>query len=154
MVRALLYGLGPIGILVARQLATRDGFRIVAAVDIDPAKVGHDVAEIAGLARPMRVYGSRGLRLDPTDMAGGRDTTPQERDASLRSLCGLEPEGTAAALAGTLPADELLVVTKARNEVSHKGGQLISEGDSGDRCFVSWLSGHVEPPYCDAAVSP
>lgn len=55
MIRVLLYGLGPIGIMVGRQLATRDGFRIVGAVDIDPAKVGRDVAEIAELARPLRV---------------------------------------------------------------------------------------------------
>jgi len=55
MIRVLLYGLGPIGILVARQLATRDGFRIVGAVDIDPDKVGRDVAEIAELPRPLWV---------------------------------------------------------------------------------------------------
>jgi 4-hydroxy-tetrahydrodipicolinate reductase len=55
MIRVLLYGLGPIGVLVARQLATRDGFRIVGAVDVDPAKVGRDVSEIAGLERPLRV---------------------------------------------------------------------------------------------------
>ena len=55
MIRVLLYGLGPIGIMVGRQLATRDGFRIVGAVDIDPAKVGRDVAEIAELPRPLHV---------------------------------------------------------------------------------------------------
>jgi hypothetical protein len=55
MIRVLLYGLGPIGMMVGRQLATRDGFRIVGAVDIDPAKVGRDVADIAGLGRPLRV---------------------------------------------------------------------------------------------------
>ena len=40
MVRVLLYGLGPIGVMVARQLATRDGFRIVGAVDVDPQRWG------------------------------------------------------------------------------------------------------------------
>lgn len=55
MIRVLLYGLGPIGLMVARQLATRDGFRIVGAVDVDPAKVGRDVGDIAGLERPLRV---------------------------------------------------------------------------------------------------
>ena len=55
MIRVLLYGLGPIGLMVGRQLATRDGFRIVGAVDVDPAKVGRDVGEIAGLERPLRV---------------------------------------------------------------------------------------------------
>jgi hypothetical protein len=55
MIRVLLYGLGPIGTMVARQLAGRDGFRIVGAVDVDPAKVGRDAAEIAGVSRPLRV---------------------------------------------------------------------------------------------------
>jgi 2,4-diaminopentanoate dehydrogenase len=55
MIRVLLYGLGPIGIMVGRQLATRDGFRVVGAVDIDPSKVGRDVAEIAELPRPLHV---------------------------------------------------------------------------------------------------
>ena len=54
-IRALLYGLGPIGIMVGRQLATRPGFRVVGAVDVDPAKVGRDVADIARLERPLRV---------------------------------------------------------------------------------------------------
>lgn len=55
MIRVLLYGLGPIGVMVGRQLATRDGFRIVGAIDVDPAKVGRDAGEIAGLPRPLRV---------------------------------------------------------------------------------------------------
>lgn len=55
MIRALLYGLGPIGVMVGRQLAARDGFRIVGAIDVDPAKVGRDAGEIAGLPRPLRV---------------------------------------------------------------------------------------------------
>jgi hypothetical protein len=55
MIRVLLFGLGPIGAMVARQLAARDGFRIVGAVDVDPAKVGRDVGDIAGLGRVLRV---------------------------------------------------------------------------------------------------
>jgi 4-hydroxy-tetrahydrodipicolinate reductase len=55
MVRVLLYGLGPIGLMVGRQIVSRDGLRIVGAVDVDPAKVGRDLGEIAGLDRPLRV---------------------------------------------------------------------------------------------------
>ena len=40
----VLVGLGPIGAGVARQLASRKGFRIVGAVDLDPLKVGRDGA--------------------------------------------------------------------------------------------------------------
>jgi 4-hydroxy-tetrahydrodipicolinate reductase len=49
------FGLGPIGAAVVRQIAERQGFRIVAAVDIDPMKVGKDLGEVAGLRRPLKV---------------------------------------------------------------------------------------------------
>ena len=48
-------GLGPIGAGVVRQVAERKGFRIVGAVDIDPAKAGRDLGEVAGVGRTLRV---------------------------------------------------------------------------------------------------
>ena len=54
-IRVMHFGLGPIGAAVVRQVATRKGFRIVAAVDIDPAKVGRDLGEVAGLGRALKV---------------------------------------------------------------------------------------------------
>ena len=39
-IRVLMYGLGPIGAAVARQIVSRKGFQIVGAVDIDRAKIG------------------------------------------------------------------------------------------------------------------
>lgn len=50
-----MYGLGPIGAAVARQLATRKGFQIVGAVDIDRAKIGLDLGEVIGLGKKLRV---------------------------------------------------------------------------------------------------
>ena len=55
-------GLGPIGAAVARQLAARKGFRIVAAVDIDPNKIGRDAGEVAEIGRPLRIKVSGDLR--------------------------------------------------------------------------------------------
>jgi 2,4-diaminopentanoate dehydrogenase len=55
MIRVLLYGLGPIGSAVARQVTGRAGFRLVGGVDIDPAKAGRDVGEIVGLGRPLKM---------------------------------------------------------------------------------------------------
>jgi hypothetical protein len=49
--RVMIMGLGPIGAGVARQLAARKSFRIVAAVDVDPAKVGRDLGVVAGIDR-------------------------------------------------------------------------------------------------------
>jgi 4-hydroxy-tetrahydrodipicolinate reductase len=48
-------GLGPIGAGVVRQVADRKGFRIVGAADIDPAKAGRDLGEVAGVGRALRV---------------------------------------------------------------------------------------------------
>jgi hypothetical protein len=70
MIRALLYGLGPIGAMVGRQLATRDGFRVVGAVDVDPAKVGRDAGEICGVGRPLRV------KVSPDPVATIKQTRP------------------------------------------------------------------------------
>jgi 4-hydroxy-tetrahydrodipicolinate reductase len=54
-IRVLHFGLGPIGSAVVRQCAARRGFRIVGAVDIDPAKVGKDLGEVAGVGRALKV---------------------------------------------------------------------------------------------------
>src|SRR3954462_2719088 len=54
-IRVLHFGLGPIGAAVVKQVAARRGFKIVGAVDIDPAKVGRDLGEIADLGRVLRV---------------------------------------------------------------------------------------------------
>src|SRR5688572_14265150 len=54
-VRVVHFGLGPIGAGIVKQVAERKGFRIVGAVDIDPAKVGRDLGEVAGVGRPLKI---------------------------------------------------------------------------------------------------
>ena len=54
-VRVIHYGLGPIGLEVVRAAARRPGIVAVGAVDIDPAKTGRDLAEIAELEQPTGV---------------------------------------------------------------------------------------------------
>jgi len=54
-IRVMFMGLGPIGAGVARQVAGRKGFKIVAAVDIDTAKVGKDLGDFLGLRKRMNV---------------------------------------------------------------------------------------------------
>ena len=54
-IRVALIGLGPIGAAVAKQLAARRGFQIVAAIDIDPDKVGKDAGDVVELGRKLRV---------------------------------------------------------------------------------------------------
>jgi hypothetical protein len=54
-IKVLHFGLGPIGAGVVKQVAERKGFKIVGAVDIDPAKIGRDLGEVARLDRTLRV---------------------------------------------------------------------------------------------------
>src|SRR5262249_26284491 len=54
-IRVMHFGLGPIGLAVVKQVASRPGFKIVGAIDIDPAKAGRDLGEVAGLAKPLKV---------------------------------------------------------------------------------------------------
>jgi 4-hydroxy-tetrahydrodipicolinate reductase len=51
----LHFGLGPIGAAIARQIAGRPGFKIVGAIDVDPAKNGRDLGDVIGLGRSLRV---------------------------------------------------------------------------------------------------
>jgi 4-hydroxy-tetrahydrodipicolinate reductase len=54
-IRVLHYGLGPIGAAIAKQLALRPGFKIVGAVDTDPAKIGRDIGGVASLGRRLNL---------------------------------------------------------------------------------------------------
>jgi len=54
-IRVIQFGLGPIGCATARLVAERDNLELVGAVDIDPAKVGKDVADVIGLDAPLGI---------------------------------------------------------------------------------------------------
>jgi 4-hydroxy-tetrahydrodipicolinate reductase len=69
--RVMIMGLGPIGAGVARQLVARKNFRIVSAVDIDPAKAGRDVGEVIGLGK------RTGVKVGADPAAAIRTTKPQ-----------------------------------------------------------------------------
>jgi 4-hydroxy-tetrahydrodipicolinate reductase len=61
-IRVAFVGLGPIGCGVVRQAASRRGFKIVGAVDVDPAKAGRDLGLVAGLERRLGVEVGSELR--------------------------------------------------------------------------------------------
>lgn len=101
---------------------------------------------------------------------GGTGTTPSERLENWQSLCGLEPElltvvyccsvekgrckgfdhdGTCGDPEAFDP-EKLTVIRKARLREKHKGGLVWNEGDDGDVCLTSWLTG----AYDDGAIEP
>ena len=99
--------------------------------------------------RPMRIYGSRGLRL-PND--GGLtpatgDTTPAEQIANFRAVVGLQPEQMSRVVAsGGQNPESLLLLQKPLSVegggATHKGGPVISSGqaDDGYVCLTQWLA--------------
>jgi 4-hydroxy-tetrahydrodipicolinate reductase len=54
-ISVMFYGLGPIGSAVARQVASRKGFKIAGGIDIDPAKLGQDLGDVIGLGRRLKI---------------------------------------------------------------------------------------------------
>jgi hypothetical protein len=117
------------------------------------------------LARPLRVYGTYGMRLfdDPSALEPGSGvyadpegspTTEAERAANRASLCALEPEIMAAVGAGDLDATELTVLRKATGTEHHKGGVVFHEADGGERCLRSWIEGGVDTSACTSALDP
>jgi hypothetical protein len=49
-IRAIQYGVGPIGASIARLLREKQAIEIVGAIDTDPAKTGRDLGDVAGAA--------------------------------------------------------------------------------------------------------
>ncbi len=54
-IRLLHYGLGPIGVRIARLTASRPNLSSIGAVDIDPAKIGQDLGAVTELGQPLGV---------------------------------------------------------------------------------------------------
>jgi len=69
--KVMIMGLGPIGAGVTRQLAARKNFKIVSAVDIDPAKAGKDVGDVVGLGK------KTGVKVGTDPVAAIKKTKPQ-----------------------------------------------------------------------------
>lgn len=47
-IRAVQFGVGPIGASIARLMREKETLEIIGAVDTDPAKIGRDLGEVAG----------------------------------------------------------------------------------------------------------
>jgi 4-hydroxy-tetrahydrodipicolinate reductase len=54
-IRVMHFGLGPIGAAIVKQVAGRQGFKIVGAIDIDPTKAGRDLGDVVGLPKRLGV---------------------------------------------------------------------------------------------------
>jgi 2,4-diaminopentanoate dehydrogenase len=73
------YGIGPIGAEIARLLLTKPWVKLVAAVDIDPNKIGRDVGEVIGLGREV------GVKITP-EVEGKPDVVCHSTGSRLREV--------------------------------------------------------------------
>jgi 4-hydroxy-tetrahydrodipicolinate reductase len=69
--RVMVVGLGPVGVGVARQLLARKDFKVVCAVDADPATAGLDLGDVVGLGR------RTGVRVGPDVGPAVRKAQPE-----------------------------------------------------------------------------
>lgn len=107
--------------------------------------------------RNLRLYSGSGLRLNPKDIPGNGQTTPEEYEASYWSVYGLEPEIMSAVIGddGADP-ERLALIRKARGAEGHKPGAVVEAGDATDDCIVSWLRSKTSETACkkSAAFGP
>lgn len=105
------------------------------------------------IGRPLRLYGSRGLRLDPDDVSGHGGTRSAEHRANGQALAGLEPELMCDVVRdrGRQP-ERLTLVRKAFGEEEHSGGEVWTPRSDGRACLLGWLAGHVDVETCQRAI--
>ncbi len=107
--------------------------------------------------RPLRIYGSIGLRApdkneakNPNYYPGGSEpTTDNEISLNYRAVCALEPEIMAEVVSGTKKVEQLTLVRKPRLSEKHKGGRVWDQGKPGDRCLTDWLQNQYQPGEYD-----
>jgi 4-hydroxy-tetrahydrodipicolinate reductase len=80
------YGIGPIGAEIARLLLTKPWVRIVAAVDIDPNKIGKDLGEVIGLGREVGVKVTAELQGKPSVVCHSTGSRLRDVAGQLKEL--------------------------------------------------------------------
>src|SRR3954471_8161932 len=82
------YGIGPIGAEIARLLLTKPWIKLVAAVDIDPNKIGKDVGEVIGLGRAVGVRVTAEVEGKPEVVCHSTGSRLRDVSAQLQALLG------------------------------------------------------------------
>jgi len=82
------YGIGPIGAEIARLLLTKPWVKLVAAVDVDPNKIGKDLGEVIGLGREAGVTVTSQLQGRPDVVCHSTGSRLRDVSAQLEDLLG------------------------------------------------------------------
>jgi len=114
------YGIGPIGAEIARLLLTKPWIKVVAAVDIDPNKIGHDLGDVIGLGRKTGVLVTADLQTKADVVCHSTGSRLREVASQLKDLLdrGAHVVSTCEELSFPLDAEvreDLQKVARSRN---------------------------------------
>ncbi|HJQ35718.1 MAG TPA: dihydrodipicolinate reductase [Thermoanaerobaculia bacterium] len=114
------YGIGPIGAEIARLLLTKPWIKLVAAVDIDPNKIGKDLGEVIGLDRKTGVIVTPELEGKPDVVCHSTGSRLRDVREQLKALLqsGCHVVSTCEELSFPLDVEireELMQVARAAN---------------------------------------
>ncbi len=82
------YGIGPIGAEIARLLLKKPWIKLVAAVDIDPEKIGKDLGEVIGLGHEVGVKVTADLQGKPEVICHSTGSRLRDVRGQLKDLLG------------------------------------------------------------------
>jgi len=114
------YGIGPIGAEIARLLLTKPWIQIVAAVDVDPNKIGRDLGEVIGLDRKTGVIVKPELEGTPEVVCHSTGSRLRDVSGQLKALlsAGSHVVSTCEELSFPLDVEareELMLAARAAN---------------------------------------
>ncbi len=109
------YGIGPIGIQIVKLLLTKPWVKIVAAVDVDPGKIGKDLGEIIGIDKRLGIEVTPDLREKADVVCHSTGSWLADVQGQLESLLngGSNVVSTCEELACPLDADILASLNRA-----------------------------------------
>lgn len=108
------YGIGPIGAEIARLLLAKPWIKVVAAVDIDPAKIGKDLGEVIGLDRKVGVIVTKDLTAKVDVVCHSTGSRLRDVAGQLKSLLESGSHVVSTCEELSFPLDE-----KIREELQH-----------------------------------
>lgn len=82
------YGIGPIGAEIARLLLTKPWVKVVAAVDVDPEKIGKDLGDVIGYGRKTGVIVTAELSGKPDVVSHSTGSRLSDVAEQLKTLLG------------------------------------------------------------------
>jgi 4-hydroxy-tetrahydrodipicolinate reductase len=138
-IRVMHFGLGPIGAAIVKQVAQRPGFKIVGAIDIDPAKEGRDLGDVVGFKKRLGVI-----------VSGDAKKTLKAAKPDIVVLC------TSSSLKKVIPQIEQILKTKTpivstTEELSYPGYTHIRQArqihDWAKKAKVAVLGTGVNPGF-------